>query len=316
MKKFMKKLVLPVTLLGLAACDPNAEVKNNKEVVEFYHAFFHEESVYAPSKVMRDLYDDFAKTHNNETIEFKPISVNGNIKDVMNNKVANGEFPAIIDLAGHDVSLAAISQNLVLDMKPFIDKNNLQKNIGINYIQNNKNGKIYSVHDQLVSLGLWYNTDIFKKAGASLPDTWKDYNDFGVAMSKVRQLDGVYGFGAGEPAIRIFNAVLGLSEEGRGLLTKPLTKEGIESKAFENALRVTMREVQANGSNNAGGNANIYTADFVNNKSAVFFNGVWAASELQKIKPYSQHFTLEKSLFLLQVAVLLSLINYQKKVKP
>lgn len=45
----------------------------------------------------------------------------------MNNKVASGEFPDMIDLAGNDVSLAAIEQSLVLDLKPYIDDNGLEK---------------------------------------------------------------------------------------------------------------------------------------------------------------------------------------------
>ena len=48
----------------------------------------------------------------------------------------------------------------------------------------------------------------------------------------IRKQDGVYAFGAGEPSIRLFNTVLGTTENGRKLLDKPLTKEGIESKEF------------------------------------------------------------------------------------
>lgn len=59
---------------------------------------------------MRDLYDEFAKEHSNEKFEFKPIPVTGDLKDIMKNKVAGGQFPDIIDLAGNDVSLAAIEQ--------------------------------------------------------------------------------------------------------------------------------------------------------------------------------------------------------------
>ncbi|MTV59102.1 extracellular solute-binding protein, partial [Streptococcus pneumoniae] len=86
--------------------------------------------------------------------------------DIMNNKVASVEFPDVIDLAGNAVSLAAIEQKLVLDLKPYIDSNKLEKNVGLNYKQNQKDGKIYTVHEQLFTMGLWYNKDIFAKAGA------------------------------------------------------------------------------------------------------------------------------------------------------
>lgn len=202
----------------------------------------------------------------------------------MNNKVASGEFPDVIDLAGNAVSLAAIEQKLVLDLKPYIDSNKLEKNVGLNYKQNQKDGKIYTVHEQLFTMGLWYNKDIFAKAGAKTPDQWNTWDDFTQAMASIRKQDGVYAFGAGEPSIRLFNTVLGTTENGRKLLDKPLTKEGIESKEFADALKMVMKEIQANGSKNAGGDANAYSKDFQEGKSAVFFNGVWASGEMSEAK--------------------------------
>ncbi|WP_153297263.1 extracellular solute-binding protein, partial [Streptococcus pneumoniae] len=109
---------------------------------------------------------------------------------------------------------------------------------------------------------LWYNKDIFAKAGAKTPDQWNTWDDFTQAMASIRKQDGVYAFGAGEPSIRLFNTVLGTTENGRKLLDKPLTKEGIESKEFADALKMVMKEIQANGSKNAGGDANAYSKDF------------------------------------------------------
>lgn len=270
----------------LAACGgSSSESKsakgNDETVLEFYHGYHHSEDEWPAAKVMRDLYDNFAKEHADGKVEFKAIPVTGALTDTMNNKVASGEFPDIIDLAGNDVSLAAIEQSLVLDLKPYIDENGLEKNVGLNYTQNNVNGKIYTVHDQLLTLGLWYNADIFRKAGAKNPDQWEKWSDFTEAMALVRKQEGVYGFGAGEPAIRLFNTVLGSSEAGRKLLEGPLTAEGVESKEFAEALKLVMTEVQANGSANAGGDANVYSTDFIDNKSGVFFNGVWAAGGLK-----------------------------------
>lgn len=294
----MKKRLLTSALICLAASTMLAacggkttETKSakagNDTVLEFYHGYHHSKEEWPAAQVMRDIYDKFAKDHAGGKVEFKAIPVTGDLKDTMNNKVASGEFPDLIDLAGNDVSLAAIEQKLVLDMKPYIDKNDLKKNVGLNYTQNDVNGKIYTVHDQLLTLGLWYNTDIFAKAGAKTPDKWEKWSDFTEAMALVRK-QGVYGFGAGEPAIRLFNTVLGSSEGGRKLLSGKLTKAGIESKEFAEALKQVMTEVQANGSANAGGDANVYSKDFLGNKSAVFFNGVWAAGGLKdnaSVKP-------------------------------
>ena len=77
------------------------------------------------------------------------------IDSVVENKVAGGSYPDMVDLAGRSVSLAAISQDLLLDMKPYIDEEGIKDNVGINYTQNDVDGKIYTVHDQLLTLGYW-----------------------------------------------------------------------------------------------------------------------------------------------------------------
>lgn len=286
MKKGLLKcgMVCLVASSFLAACSSSSKDMDDKmssggdeTVLEFYHGYHHSEKEWPVAQVMRDIYDEFAKKHADEGVTFKPIPISGSLVDTMNNKVASGEFPDVIDLAGQAVSLAAIEQGLVLDQKPFIDEKGLKKHVGLNYVQNNMDGKIYTVHEQLFTMGLWYNTDIFKKANAKTPEEWQTWEDFTKAMEDVRKVDGTYAFGAGEPAIRLFNTLLGLTDEGRALLDKPLTQESIESKEFVKALTAVMTAVQANGSENAGGDANTYSTDFIDGKSAVFFNGVWAA---------------------------------------
>lgn len=150
----------------------------------------------------------------------------------------------------------------------------------MNYSQNEVDGSIYTVHEQLFTMGLWYNDAIFDEANASKPEEWNDWETFQQAMSDVRELDGVYAFGAGEPAIRLLNTALAETDEGRQLLSEPLTNEGIESQSFTNALKTVMELVKENGSEYAGGNADEYSGDFLQEKSSVFFNGVWASGSM------------------------------------
>ncbi len=51
-----------------------------RKVLEFYHGYHHSESEWPVAKVMRDIYDKFAKEHANGNVEFKPIPVNGDLK--------------------------------------------------------------------------------------------------------------------------------------------------------------------------------------------------------------------------------------------
>lgn len=266
---------------GTDKADKKTEDEAQGEVLEFYHGYFHDESEWAPAKVMRDIYDEFAKAHEDGEVKFKPIPTE-DIDSVVENKVAGGDYPDMVDLAGRSVSLAAVTQDLLLDMKPYIDKEGLKDNVGINYTQNDMDGKIYTVHDQLLTLGYWYNADVLEKAGATTPDTWKDWASFEKAMDQVRTLGGdTYAYGAGQGSARCFNAILGMSENGKKFLDGPLTEEAIESKEFEEAFKQVAKMDQKNGSANASSNsadgANDWSADFNQGKSAVFFNGVWAA---------------------------------------
>ena len=91
----------------------------------------------------------------------------------------------------------------------------------------------------------------------------------------------MYSYGAGQGSTRCFNAILGMSENGRKIVGEPLTEEAIESKEFEEAFKQVANMDQKNGSSNASSNAddgaNDWAADFNKGQSAVFFNGVWAA---------------------------------------
>ena len=226
---------------------------SDDKVLEFYHGYYQDASEWAPAQVMRDIYDEFAKEHADGEVEFKAIPT-------------------------EDVD----SVDLLLDMKPYIDEEGIKDNVGINYTQNDVDGKIYTVHDQLLTLGYWYNDKVLKDAGATTPDTWKNWSDFEGAMEKVRSAGGdVYAYGAGQGSTRCFNAILGMSENGRKIVGEPLTEEAIESKEFEEAFKQVANMDQKNGSSNASSNAddgaNDWAADFNKGQSAVFFNGVWAA---------------------------------------
>ena len=239
---------------------------SDDKVLEFYHGYYQDASEWAPAQVMRDIYDEFAKEHADGEVEFKAIPTE-DIDSVVENKVAGGSYPDMVDLAGRSVSLAAISQDLLLDMKPYIDEEGIKDNVGINYTQNDVDGKIYTVHDQLLTLGYWYNDKVLKDAGATTPDTWKNWSDFEGAMEKVRSAGGdVYAYGAGQGSTRCFNAILGMSENGRKIVGEPLTEEAIESKEFEEAFKQVANMDQKNGSSNASSNADDGAND-----------GVWAA---------------------------------------
>lgn len=268
---------------GAAGTESSADVASggDQETLEFYHGYYHDESEWPAAKVMRDIYDEFAATHADGPVVFKPIAVE-NRDEIVSVQVAGGSFPDMVD-SGAPIPQAAISQGLVLDLKPFIDENNLQDAVGINYTQNDVDGHIYTVHDQVESRGFWYNKEILDKAGVT-PEDLTSWESFGTAMESVRALgDGTYGYAAGQGSLFMLNAMLASSEDGRNLLSQELTVEAIESEAFAEAFKKTAEFDQANGSEHTTDDVGNLMADFnVSGTAAVLFNGVWNASGIDE----------------------------------
>ena len=242
------------------------------ETLEFYHAYYHDVETWPVAEVMRGIYQDFADSHPG----FTPVAVE-NVLEIATNEVAGGSFPDMVDLAGNEVPLAAIAQNLVIDLKPYIDSEGLVSKVGINYTMNDKDGSIYSVHDQLETLGLWYNADIYEAAGAATPDTWNSYDDMAAAMDAIRASgqDGVYAYSAGQGSIRLFNTCFGVMNPEAA--AAELTVDVVNSEAFATAFKTVAAMDQANGSANAADDVGGFSGDFNSGKCATFLNGVWAA---------------------------------------
>ena len=253
-------------------------VSNEENVLEFYHGYYQDKSEWAAAQVMRDIYDEFAKEHSDGTVTFKPIPVE-NRDDIVSAKVAGGSFPDMVDVGGAGVPQAAISQNLVYDLKPYIDENKLQDAVGLNYTQHDVDGHIYSVHDQIESRGLWYNASIFERAGVSA-DALKDWNSFGDAMTKIASLnDGTYGYIGGQGSSYIVNSIMASTKSGKKMLESELTEETINSDEFANAFKTAAKMDQKNGSDHTtDDNGNLMAEFNTNGKVGVLFNGVWNAS--------------------------------------
>ncbi len=264
--------VLGVTMLAGVSVSAAEE-----EVLEFYHGYYHDESEWPAAKVMRDLYDEFAAAHADGDVTFKPIAVE-NRDEIVSAQVAGGSFPDLVD-CGTAVPQAAISQELVLDLKPYIDENNLQDAVGLNYTQNDIDGKIYSVHDQIESRGIWYNAKLLEAAGVAAEDlaTW---DGFTKAMESIRGLDdGSYGYIAGQGSMFMMNAILASTEEGKAILEAEFTPETVESPVFAEAFKTVAALDQANGSEHTTEDNGNMMDDFnKNGKAGVLFNGVWNAS--------------------------------------
>ena len=278
MKKKMVSVLLAAAMGTTALVGFGTTAYADDDVLEFYHGYYQDESEWAAAQVMRDIYDEFAKEHADGSVTFKSIAVE-NRDDIVSAQVAGGSFPDLVDVGGGGVPQAALSQDLVYDLKPYIDENGLQDAVGLNYTQHDMDGHIYAVHDQIESRGLWYNSDIFEKAGIT-EEAFADWDSFGEAMEKICAMDeDVYGYIAGQGSSYIVNTVKASTDEGKKMLESELTEDTINSEEFAAAFKTAANLDQANGSEHTtDDNGNLMAEFNTNGKAGVLFNGVWNAS--------------------------------------
>ena len=72
-----------------AAKEDAAETTGEKEVLKFYHAYYHEESEWPVAAVMRDIYQDFADAHADGPVKFEAVVVE-DVLQVATNEIAGG----------------------------------------------------------------------------------------------------------------------------------------------------------------------------------------------------------------------------------
>ena len=294
----MKKKVVSVLLTAvmcvsvLAGCAGDSDSgkeggsvsKGEDNVLEFYHGYYQDESEWAAAQVMRDIYDQFAEEYADGNVTFKAIAVE-NRDEIVSAQVSGGSFPDMVDFGGARGSLiSAVAQDLVYDLKPYIDENNLVDAVGLNYTQNDQDGHIYSVHDQIESRGLWYNASVLEKAGVSSDKVFADWTSFGDAMDKINALGGgTYGYIAGQGSRYIVNAIMGSTEKGKEMIESELTEETIHSDEFAEAFETAGKLDQANGSDHTTDDNGNLMADFnTNGTVGVLFNGVWNAGAIDE----------------------------------
>lgn len=196
-KKKLISLLLAATCIGsmaLTGCGEKEkgggkEADNELPTVTFTHGYYQDETEWAPAAEMRKIYEEFAEMHKDEfnfVIKADQSGAEG-IYNTALNDLSAGEFYDIADFGGWDITDAAASADMIMDLKPYLDKDeDLKAGVGVCYDQNlTEDGKIYTVREQIEGVGFWYNQALFDKAGVTTPDKWTSWEDFDEAVDKL-----------------------------------------------------------------------------------------------------------------------------------
>lgn len=300
MKKFLSLALAAVLCATLAACGgapasssaapaaSGSTASTELPTITFYHGYFQDD--WQPAVEMRAMYDEFAELHKDEFI-FEPIALdtgNQGVYDKCVQEIALGQFPDIVDVSGMNIIPAATEAGLALDLKPYIDEDaDFKAGVGVNYEQNMRDGAIYTVRDQLETIGFWYNADLFEKAGADTPDQWKTWDDFNTAVDKLIASPAVetpFTMNQDWPTTIALSGYLLGSEDGRSFgSTVP---ESFDNEAFKNALTFLSTDVLGKIDNEhfTAADSDKYREDFFEGKAAMLFNGVWESGSFGDVE--------------------------------
>jgi raffinose/stachyose/melibiose transport system substrate-binding protein len=226
---------------------------------------------------------NFEREHPNYVLEIEGIPIDSSPEQFYKVKLAAGEFPDV----GYVFQPALLISSKVIREIP---QELVDMLIDPNYTK--VGGKIYTIPIMKGLLGMWYNKDIFKKAGiAELPANWKDFiaalgkiksvgiEPIGMAASAGWYVAGffdflwaplVYGPQPNWPALR---------SQGKVKFNNPVTKRAIEMFAEtipywqKGALSATYDQIKGL---------------FMNQEVAIMANGgIYNASEIEsgELKP-------------------------------
>ncbi|XCB29800.1 extracellular solute-binding protein [Arcanobacterium hippocoleae] len=308
----MKKAIALISTMllsaaALTACSGGEKTESasgDLPKLTFTHGYFHDESEWAPAAEMRKIYDEFAQAHKDEFV-FEAVADSSGGEGIYNsglNKVSAGEFYDIADFGGYDIVPVASSAGLIMDLKPYLDEDSKFKaGVGVAYDQNlTKDGKIYSVREQIEGVGFWYNQKLFEQAGAAAPDQWKSWADFDTAVEKLVSAGiSPFSLNAGWTSSILSAGYLQNSKESRDFYAKGGNAESFGNASFKDFLNFmqnrVLSKIDAAHFGSGADEDRKYVEDFTSGDSAMLFEGVWASSDLAGAKAGAEN--LKPALF-------------------
>jgi multiple sugar transport system substrate-binding protein len=161
----------------------------------------------------------------------------------------------------------------------FIDPQNYSKALDELYTLD---GVAYGVPKDFDTIGLWYNKDLFQKAGVDVPTadwTWDDFTTAASTISQKLAADGIYGAVAGmDGQTTYYNTIF---QSGGSVVSSDGKKSGYDTAATEKGIQFWTDLIASKGSPTVQQLTDTPGDQwFVSGKAAMFWGGDWARSEI------------------------------------
>lgn len=272
MKKIFKKLGLCLTMgiLFVSCGDKESDVESTKMQVKLWVPFSGPDGVQ-----MEKIVKEYNKEKNSEVIDFQIVPQSEYYKTLDLNLATESNGPDLIVMHG-DMMLSYINKGLLKDLDEFLKSNGIvESNYNKNAWENAKKlGKQYGVPFDTHPLLLFYNKDMFIKAGLdpnTPPKTKEEFVEYAKKLTNVDKQE--YGFVVPTlwpeqfilPTIVYQNGGTFI-ENGKPKFDTPEIIKSLELlKSFIYTYKVSPTNVQQDGE----------VTLFLQGKNAMHFNGPW-----------------------------------------
>ena len=182
--KLKKILPLAISLSLMAGCSgkkqsatpTNEEIKNPVEIT-FWHAMNGDQE-----KSLQGLVDNFQKENPNIKVILQNQSSYPDLQQKITATTASPKDLPTMTQAYPDWLLNAIDENLVLDLKPYIENETLKFDNYDDIVKGFReastlDGKIYGIPFNKSTEVLWYNKTLFDKLNLKVPKTYEEFKD-------------------------------------------------------------------------------------------------------------------------------------------
>lgn len=266
-------LVAGLTAAALAGCSSTSSSTGDKTIDVAYWNYG--AGAVANNKA---LADGFEKQNPGTTVELTPIAASGWGEYYANlaTLIASGKHPDLTFISSEGVKFLD-QNNLVLPINSYLksdpDADKIQKDIAPGLIKSFTVGSdITALPNSWNDMVLYYNTDLFQKAGIPAPDgtwTWDQFQD----VAKKLTTNGVYGFAW--TGTEIFPGVLPwVANQGGNFVSNDVCSATADSAPVEKAYTFLQGLIQQ-GISPAPPASNDLITDFENGKIAMFGAGRW-----------------------------------------
>ncbi|MBZ4662941.1 MAG: extracellular solute-binding protein family 1 [Caloramator sp.] len=155
----------------------------------------------AETQLLDDQIKKFEETHPNIKIEKQVIT--GDYNQALQAKIASKTEPDVYYLDVFQAP-AYISKGVVEPLDSYLDMDDVKDFEEFLIEGFKKDGKIYGLPKDFNSLAIFYNKDMFEKAGVKEPTTWAELEEAAKKLTK----DGVYGMSLSADAARFIPFML------------------------------------------------------------------------------------------------------------